>query len=99
MAAQSDLRVWSERRTAVARMCAPECLSTASDPGSSLSNPEASALSERSVEIQDFAIYFDRDRVAQQPGPNGCDNVARQSAFGSFTGGAVGEPQRQHFLV
>ncbi len=60
-------------------------------------NPEVAALSERGVQIQNFAIYFDSDGVAQKPGPNGCDNVARQRAFGSFTGGAVGEPQRQHF--
>ncbi len=62
-------------------------------------NSEVAALSERRVQVQNFTINFDRDRVAQQSRPYGCYNVARQSAFGSFTGGAVGEPQRQHFLV
>src|SRR4029077_87841 len=61
-------------------------------------NPEITAFSQRGVQIDDFAINLDRDRVTEQPGPDGCDDVARQRAFGSFTGGAVGELQRQHFL-
>ena len=52
--------------------------------------PEISALAERCIEIENLSVQFDRDRVAEQPRPNRCDDVARQSAFGSFTGGAVG---------
>jgi hypothetical protein len=62
-------------------------------------NPELAALPKRGVEIDYFAVNLHCDCVAQEPGPDRCDDVARQSAFGSFTGGAVGEPQRQHFLV
>jgi hypothetical protein len=61
-------------------------------------NPEIAAPSQRGVQVDDFAINLYRDRVTEQPGPDGCDDVARQRAFGSFTGGAVGELQRQHFF-
>jgi hypothetical protein len=62
-------------------------------------NPERPALAKWSVEVNDLTIDFNCDCVPKQPRPDRCDDVARQSAFGSFTGGAVGEPQRQHFLV
>jgi hypothetical protein len=62
-------------------------------------NAEIPAAAEGSGEVLDLAFYFNRDRIPQQPGPYRCHDVARGRAFGSFTGGAVGEPQRQHFLV
>ena len=62
-------------------------------------NAERPTFAKRSVEVHDLTVNFNCDCVPKQPRPDRCDDVARQSAFGSFTGGAVGEPQRQHFLV
>ncbi len=97
--AEADLSVWPEPANCCGQDVSARMPEHSERFGVLLGkDPELPALPERSVQIDDFAVHLYRDRVPEQPWSYGCDDVARQGAFGSFAGGAVGEPQRQHFL-